>query len=1003
MTNEARNLLDTKTVLLALFFVLILIISSQFSFLLFHTLAEFFAIVVAILTTVVAWQMYAFTRNHFLMYLGCGYFWIAALDMVHTLTYKGMTVFPGTGSNLSIQLWIGTRYLEALLLLTSPLFLSRSLRRELIISIYGVIAVVLFTLVMSGHFPIVFIDNQGLTAFKIYSEYIIIAIISGAIFYLVKKRKLMDQRVFVLMIASMVLTMVAELAFTFYVSVYGLSNLVGHIFKLLSFWLIFIAVVRTTLREPFSALSKSETYYDAVPDATIIVDKNGIIQHVNKPACQLAGQSSVELIGQRNHSIFHDIDTRQKECEICQLIAHGTELPTYELQNSEQSWFDISISLIPGENSFIEVIRDISNRKKTLIALEKSEANLSITLKSIGDAVITTDTQCKVTSMNPAAEQLTGWLFEEAEGALLPTIFPILDASSRKPIDNPVDIVLATGKTVYLSNHTTLMAKDGSEYQIADSAAPIRNENNEILGMVLVFNDVTEEYLLREAAAKSRRVLQAMMDHSPAVIYVKDIDCRFIFVNQRCEQLLNNKLDNIIGKSLDDIFPDEIAGQMQRNDKMVLETGQVLEYEEDMPGDDGLHTYASVKFPLFDDKDEIYAVCSISSDITVRKDQEAQLRRTQKMDALGKLTGGIAHDFNNMLGVVTGYASLLQEQLGKEHGKLAKYALQIQHAGERGARLTKKLLAFSREKSSEAQEVKLNVLLHEQQHMLEKTLTVRIKLVFDLIDDLWPIWLDASDMEDAILNLGINAMHAIEGSGQLTFWTRNESLDALKAQQLNLEPGDYVILNVTDTGCGMDEVTKERIFEPFYSTKGDKGTGLGLSQVYGFVKRSNGAIKVFSEPGRGSQFVLYFPRYLASGHTGKVLDNNKTTDFRGNESILIVDDEAALLSLSREILTQQGYKVYCAERAKVAMKILETEAIDLLLSDVIMPDMDGFQLASSVQKKYPEIKIQLISGFSDSHNFNMIDESLRQNLLQKPINSKVLLQKIRALLDNEKT
>ena len=1001
MTKTARNLLDTKTILFPVFFALILVFSSQVNFLLFHTLAEFFAIVVAILTTVVAWQMYAFTRNHFLMYLGCGYFWIAALDMIHTLAYKGMPIFPQTGSDMSIQFWIGTRYLEALLLLTSPWFLTRPLRRELMMLFYGIISTVLIILIISGNFPIAFIENQGLTTFKIYSEYIIITIILGAIYYLFQQRKLMDQRVFVLMIASMVFTMLAELAFTFYISVYGLSNLVGHIFKLFSFWLIFIAVVRTTLREPFSAMSKAETYYDAVPDATIIVDKNGIIQHVNKPACQLSKQSSIDLIGQHNHSVFHNINNSKVDCPICRAITSGKEISAYELQNSDKSWFDISISLIPGENSVIEVIRDISVRKKMHIALEKSEANLSITLKSIGDAVITTDTQCRVTTMNPEAEQLTGWPFAEAEGKLLQTIFPILNASTRKPIANPVETVLSTGETVYLSDHTTLIAKDGSEYQIADSAAPIRNDDNDILGMVLVFNDVTEEYLLREAAAKSRRVLQAIMDHSPAVIYVKDVNGRLIFVNQRCEKLFHNKYENIVGKNQHDIFPAEIADKMQRNDKVVLETGEVLEYEEEVPHDDGMHTYTSILFPLFDDTDNIYAVCGISTDITERKQQEEQLRRTQKMDALGKLTGGIAHDFNNLLGVVTGYAKLIEDQLGEEQSRLANYALQIHHAGERGARLTKKLLAFSRKKSSEARKLQLNALLQEQQHMLEKTLTVRIKLVFDLMEDLWPVWLDASDMEDAILNLGINAMHAIEGNGQLTLQTRNESLSAQDAQQLNLEHGDYVTLNVIDTGFGMDKATIERIFDPFFSTKGNQGTGLGLSQVYGFVKRSHGAIKVHSEPGNGSQFMLFFPRYYASEQDRQAPENYKTLELKGNESILIVDDEPALLSLSGEILQQQGYQVFCAERAEVALEILGTEAVDLLLTDVIMPDMDGYQLAATVQKKYPDIKIQLLSGFSDNHHVDMIDDSLRQNLLHKPINAHILLQRIRILLDSE--
>ena len=363
MDNNSRSLVDAKTILLPVLLAALLVFSSQFSFLLFHTLAEFFAIVVAILAAVVAWQMYAFTRNHFLMYLGCGYFWIAVLDMAHALTYKGMSIVPVTDTDVAIQFWIGTRYLEALLLLTAPWFLAHSLKRNVAISIFGGISIVLFMSVMSGNFPAGFIEGQGLTEFKIYSEYIIIGILAAAIIYLVLQRKLIDRRVFVLMVVSIAFTMMAEMAFTFYVSVYGLSNLAGHILKLFSFWLIFVAVVRTTLREPFSAISKAETYYDAVPDATIIVDKKGIIQHANKLACSLVNQSCTKLPGKSAHSVFHNKNTSYDNCTVCQTIASGTELSAYEMQISDTSWFDFSTSLIQGEDNYVEVMRDITAKK----------------------------------------------------------------------------------------------------------------------------------------------------------------------------------------------------------------------------------------------------------------------------------------------------------------------------------------------------------------------------------------------------------------------------------------------------------------------------------------------------------------------------------------------------------------------------------------------------------------------------------------------------------------
>lgn len=629
--------------------------------------------------------------------------------------------------------------------------------------------------------------------------------------------------------------------------------------------------------------------------------------------------------------------------------------------------------------------------------LREREQDLAITLNSIGDAVITTDAEGNVTRMNPVAEQLTGWPLQEAKGQPLKTIFPIVNASTRETIANPVEKVIATGETVYLSNHTTLISRDHTEYQIADSAAPIRNGDDKVQGMVLVFNDVTEQYQLRQTAAKSKRDLQAIMDNSPAVIYVKDTEGRFTFLNQQFEKVFHRKHEDIIGKTLHDISPKDIADEMQHNDRAALEAGHALESEERAPHGDGFRNYLSVKFPLYDDDDKVYAVCSISTDITERKQQEEQLRRIQKMDALGKLTGGIAHDYNNMLGIVIGFSDLLKAEL-TDQPNLTDYVDEIRHAGERGVKLTQKLLAFSRHKQSFAQRVDINRLLQDEQHMLEKTLTVSIKVTMNLADELWPVWLDIDDLEDAILNISINAMHAMEGSGQLTFNTENKHIDAQNAGLLQLNAGDYVLLSIIDTGGGMDEATRQKIFDPFYSTKGEKGTGLGLSQVYGFAERSGGAIKVYSEPGQGSRFTLYFPRYTHDTEDQQI-EIDGDADFRGHETILVVDDEPALLTLTVEILKQQGYKAIPATSAKEALEILENESIDLVLSDVIMPEMDGYQLAEIVQQIYPNVKIQLASGFSDDRHKNMVDDTLHQQMIHKPYNAQTLRQKIRELLD----
>ena len=401
---------------------------------------------------------------------------------------------------------------------------------------------------------------------------------------------------------------------------------------------------------------------------------------------------------------------------------------------------------------------------------------------------------------------------------------------------------------------------------------------------------------------------------------------------------------------------------------------------------------------IYNSKGEPVLSRGTAQDITEHTNMEETIRRTQKMDALGKLTGGIAHDFNNILGIVMGYAELLVNSL-KNQPQLSQYASEIQHASERGASLTKKLLGFSRKKSSNICIVNTNDLLQTQKLMLEKTLTARIKLKYILKDEIWSIYVDDNELEDATVNLCINAMHAIENNGIITIKTDNIHLQQAEAQRLNLKHGEYVIVTITDTGTGMDLETKEKIFEPFYSTKGEMGTGLGLSQVYGFTQRSQGSIEVDSQVNHGTSFTMYFPRYHYTVNEAESSNDNKINKSSGVETILITDDEISLLHLTKEILSLKGYNVLCAENGAQALEILKSEQVDLLLSDVIMPEMDGYQLCAIVKEKYPNIKIQLASGFSESENKDLVDEELYKNKINKPFRAKELLERIRGLLD----
>jgi diguanylate cyclase (GGDEF)-like protein/PAS domain S-box-containing protein len=337
------------------------------NFLLFHTLVELFAVMVAIILAVVAWHTHAFSRNHYLVFLGCGYFWIGVLDLFHALSFEGANILPNTDSNISIQFWLITRYLEALLLLSAPAFLTRQVNRVAAISFFGVGTIVTYYIVMSGHFPVVFIEGAGLTTFKVVSEYTVITLLLLAAGVLTSNRKLLDRRIYIFVVLSIFFTAFSELFFTVYSTLTSTSVFIGHILKMMSYWLIFVAIVRTTLTEPFQVMARGSSTYDAVPDPTIVVDKSGTIREVNEAACVVSELSADKLIGEACHKIFHPQEIPQEECVVCQHISNGKALSAFEMHFAHnQSWQEFTltpITTIGDLTGMVHVSSDITVRK----------------------------------------------------------------------------------------------------------------------------------------------------------------------------------------------------------------------------------------------------------------------------------------------------------------------------------------------------------------------------------------------------------------------------------------------------------------------------------------------------------------------------------------------------------------------------------------------------------------------------------------------------------------
>ncbi len=418
---------------------------------------------------------------------------------------------------------------------------------------------------------------------------------------------------------------------------------------------------------------------------------------------------------------------------------------------------------------------------------------------------------------------------------------------------------------------------------------------------------------------------------------------------------------------------------------------------------DGIGTVVRVSGRAVSDGDTGTAFELFAEDVTERRALEQQLRQSQKMEAVGRLAGGIAHDFNNLLMVISGYSEFLLDRLGPDPA-LRGPAQEIAGAAQRASSLTRQLLAFSRKQMMAPKILDLNEVITENLKMLTRVIGEDIDLVMVPAATLGAVRADAGQIDQVIMNLAVNARDAMPSGGKLTIETSNVSLDEEYSRfHAPLRPGDYVMLTISDTGMGMDSETQSHIFEPFFTTKGTKGTGLGLSTVYGIIKQSGGYIWVYSESGKGTTFKIYLPRVPERTESPAVVSTAESVATEpGTETILLVEDETNLRYLARQFLEKQGYRVIEAADGAVAMQIAVAHEgmIHLLLTDVIMPGMNGRELAQRISEIRPNTKVLYMSGYTENvigHN-GTLDAGVR--LLQKPFTLRELKSKVREVLDS---
>jgi two-component system, cell cycle sensor histidine kinase and response regulator CckA len=523
--------------------------------------------------------------------------------------------------------------------------------------------------------------------------------------------------------------------------------------------------------------------------------------------------------------------------------------------------------------------------------------------------------------------------------------------------------------------------------------------DQEFLGSVggqiaLAIERKRSEERVRESEAR----LRVLVEQLPAVLWTVDRNLRFTSALGAGFVRLKIKPDTLLGTSLLDYFEttDQTFLPIAAHRRAVA--GEPMTFHVEWKSG----SYACHVEPLRDSDGQVSGAICMSLDITDRKQLEEQLRQAQKMEAVGRLAGGIAHDFNNLLMVIQGYSDLLVERL-PGGDPLRRNAEQIQMASQRASSLTRQLLAFSRKQMLAPKILNVQSVVAEMEKILRRLIGEDIQLETSSAPDLGLVKADRSQIEQVILNLAVNARDAMPQGGRLTIETANVVLDSSYSHPpAVLSPGRYVMLAVTDNGCGMDAETQAHVFEPFFTTKEKgKGTGLGLATVYGVVKQSGGYVWVYSEPGRGTSFKIYLPR-IEETAVPAVRDGKSEMQIpqRGSETILLVEDEKGVRELAREYLASSGYTVIEAEDGHTALELaaMHVGQIHLLLTDVVMPGISGRELAERVSQIRPGIKIIYMSGYTDQA---VVHHGILQNdavLLQKPFTLMTLAGKLREML-----
>ncbi len=621
--------------------------------------------------------------------------------------------------------------------------------------------------------------------------------------------------------------------------------------------------------------------------------------------------------------------------------------------------------------------------------------------ENAADMIAVVDMDGKRIFNSVSYQKVLGYSQEELQAS---SSFEQIHPEDRERVKNAAAEARRTGVGKTLEYR--LRHKNGAWLVLESTSSVIQDTDGKPEKLIIVNRDVTERKRAEETLRRLETGFRSVVEDAPYGIYRANTAGRFLQVNPALQKMLGyESTEELLSKDL----PTEIFGhseEYQRLTELLTRTEEIKDLEMEWKRKDT--TPITVRCSgrrVADENGALAYFEAFAEDVTEKRILERQLRMAQKMEAIGRLSGGIAHDFNNLLGVIIGYSRVLKRELGANNPQ-AEHALEIEKAGQRAASLTKQLLAFSRQQVLSPAVLNLNTLAADMEKMLPQLLGEDIEVSLLLDPELGNVKADQSQIEQVIMNLAVNARDAMPMGGKLKIETSNVELDQTYVRSHpGSKLGSFVLLAVTDTGTGMDPATLTHIFEPFFTTKElGKGTGLGLATVYGIVKQSNGYIGLESTVGKGTSFQIYLPR-----HAGQpVVDDLKIEspeNLRGTETILLVEDSEPLRKLAKTFLESRGFRVLSAESGEDALQVAARfgGAFDLLLTDVVMPGINGRILAENLLLRQPGMKVLYMSGYTDSFiaGHGVLDPGI--HLLHKPFIEEVLIRKVREVIDGGKS